>query len=195
MLKKSILVSGLILLASFGCDGCSEEPKVIEKKVEKVEEVKKEVEKVDPLLAAKENADALSTLQGVAISDFAQSVASDMDAAKNRPVRAVKTKKKTVVEKDTGNLAAKDIKKVFRFHKTAMRKCYERQLKANPNLEGKVRLSVRIASSGKVTSARASGLTGQVHRCMVSQAKTMKFPKPEGGSVSVNKPYSFSPKG
>ena len=191
MFKKSMLFAGSILLASFGCDGCSEKPKEVEK-IEKKAETKKVEIVEDPLKEAKENADALSTLQGVAVSDFAQSVAADIDAAKNRPAQTVKKRK--TVEKDMGSLAAKEISKVFRFHNGAMRKCYERQLKANPSLAGKVRLSVRIGSSGKVSSASASGLSGQVHRCMVSQAKTMKFPKPKGGSVSVNKPYKFSPK-
>lgn len=193
MFKKSILLSGSILLASFGCDGCSEKkPEEIIKVEEKVEVKKVEVVE-DPLKAAKENADALSTLRGVAVSDFAQSVAADIEAAQKRPVKKItKTTKK--VEKDTGSLAANQINKVFRLHNGAMRKCYERQLKANPSLAGKVRLLVRIGSSGSVSSANASGLSGQVHKCMVTQAKTMKFPKPDGGSVSVSKPYRFSPK-
>ncbi len=192
MFKKIIIVSCLSLVAGLGCEGCSEKPKEVEKKVEVKKVEVKEVEKVDPLKEAKENADAVGTLAGVAVSDFAQAVAADIDAAKNKPVNVVKNRKK--VEKNTGSLAAKDIKKVFRSHKGAMRKCYERQLKGNPSLEGRVRLTVNIASSGRVSSAKASGLSGQVHRCMVTQAKTMKFPKPKGGSVSVNKPYSFSPK-
>ncbi len=178
-------------MVGFGCDGCSGKPKETIKKVEKKVEVKKIEVKIDPLKEAKENADSLAMLSGVATSDLAQSIASDMDALKKRP--NVQHPKK-VSDKDTGSLAAKDLGKVFRKHQGAMRKCYERQLKADPALAGKVNLFVRINGTGKVSTAKASGLSSKVHRCMVNEAKSMKFPAPDGGSVSVNKPYRFSPK-
>lgn len=187
MNKYLIFISATFVL-SLGCDGCSETEKKVEDKIEKKVEAPKKIE--DPLKDAKKDADERGTLAGVAVSDLAQSLAADIEGAKKLPI--VK-KRKNGGEKETGKLPAADLNKVFRLSKGAMRKCYERQLKGNPSLRGRVRLSVKINSSGKVSSASASGLSGKVHSCMVREAKLMRFPKPVGGAVRVSKPYNFKP--
>jgi TonB family protein len=79
--------------------------------------------------------------------------------------------------------------------KGAIQSCYERELKKNPNIAGKVVVRFNIGTAGRVTSASvASSSLGApaVGSCVVSRIKSWRFPKPEGGSVTVTKSFVFA---
>ncbi|MBV69859.1 MAG: hypothetical protein CMH52_00795 [Myxococcales bacterium] len=96
----------------------------------------------------------------------------------------------------TGVLDSASIARVVNRRKGAIRSCYEKQLKKNPKLAGSVKVQFTILQSGRVGSARIQKNTtgdGAVGSCIASRIKRWKFPKPDGGSVTVAFPFVFSP--
>jgi outer membrane biosynthesis protein TonB len=80
---------------------------------------------------------------------------------------------------------------------SAIRSCYERQLRNDNQLQGEVRLQVRIGNDGKVTHTRVTGnmRDATVKSCMQGVAKSWSFPAPAGGSCAVfDAPFKFTPK-
>lgn len=194
-MKMRWLVTLLALaVVGFGCGGCEQEkPPEPKPKIEKKVEVKEEP-KEDPLKEATENANELSTASSVYVSDRAREIAAEFEAAAKKPVTQKSTKPKA--EPLTGTISKSDLRKVFNAHAGAMRKCYERELKRDPRLQGKVKLQVLIRSNGQVGKADVQPVSlqnNQVSNCMERQARTMKFPQPDGGAARVSMPYTFTP--
>lgn len=79
----------------------------------------------------------------------------------------------------------------------AIRACYERELKRNPTLAGKVTIEFTIQPQGNVTGVKvAQNSTGddQVGICVKNAVGGFRFsPGPEGGSVSFSYPFVFAP--
>jgi hypothetical protein len=74
--------------------------------------------------------------------------------------------------------------------------CYEKELLANPGLEGTITARFFISPSGAVTTADASGVDAEVAGCVARVIKSIEFPKPKGGGgVQVNYPFTFRPAG
>lgn len=98
----------------------------------------------------------------------------------------------------TGILDAGSVNKVVKSRLTAIKMCYERSLKKNPTLEGKISIRFTIGTSGRVTKASVAADTlkdPEVSSCVVSKVKTFVFPKPEGGAVEYVFPFVFKPAG
>ncbi len=95
-----------------------------------------------------------------------------------------------------GLLNKDEIRGVVRRHRSAFRRCYEKQLRKDPKLRGEVKIKFTISAEGKVASARVTATTMwnvEVEDCVVDEVKTMVFPKPKGGGmVIVNYPFKFS---
>jgi hypothetical protein len=80
----------------------------------------------------------------------------------------------------------------------AARGCYERGLRQNATLQGKLVVSVRVGPGGQVCSAGvASNSLGDpgVASCVVGLFRSASFPAPEGGCVDTQVPMNFVPKG
>ena len=80
--------------------------------------------------------------------------------------------------------------------KRMVQDCYERELKRDPSLAGKIEIEFTIGTSGRVDEAFvASNRMGSdaVGDCIVSRLKRWRFPKPGGGSVTVSFPFIFTP--
>ncbi len=94
-----------------------------------------------------------------------------------------------------GSLHKNDIEKVIRRRLTAIKSCYERALKHQPTLEGKITVSFTIGIHGKVTEASIQSSTmnnAEVEQCIISRFKRMRFPVPSGGGVvKVSYPFVF----
>jgi TonB family protein len=98
----------------------------------------------------------------------------------------------------SGILDAGEVNKVVKSRLTAIKMCYEKALKKNPTLEGKLSVRFTIGTSGRVTSASVSSDTlgdPEVSSCVISKVKTFAFSKPEGGSVEYVFPFVFKPAG
>ena len=96
----------------------------------------------------------------------------------------------------TGVLDTNSISKVVGRRKGAVKSCYEKQLKRNPKLAGKVKVQFTILESGRVGSTRVmEDTTGDpaVGKCIANAMKRWRFPKPDGGSVTVAFPFVFAP--
>ena len=77
------------------------------------------------------------------------------------------------------------------------RGCYERALRINATLAGKITIRVRVDSGGNVCSVVA--VNDQIHSnevtsCLIGMFKSAKVPAAVGGCTDVNIPLSFVPK-
>lgn len=99
------------------------------------------------------------------------------------------------VEGGEGTLDASRVAAVLRAQMGGIRSCYERALRNNPTLAGRLELRFTIGTSGRVTAASASGLSAapEVGPCVVARVRSLVFPTPEGGSVEFSFPFNFSP--
>ncbi|MBN1918808.1 MAG: AgmX/PglI C-terminal domain-containing protein [Verrucomicrobia bacterium] len=77
------------------------------------------------------------------------------------------------------------------------RGCYERALRQNSMLEGKVNVQVRVGSEGQVCSASVTSDSVRdpaVTSCILQLFRSGRFPPPSHGCLDVNVPMSFVPK-
>ncbi|MFP4597010.1 MAG: AgmX/PglI C-terminal domain-containing protein [Persicimonas sp.] len=98
--------------------------------------------------------------------------------------------------KDEGKIDVAAVQKIFKTKQSNLQKCYERALKRDPALQGQVVMTVRIGRSGKPTlvKARSQAINDPAAlNCMEREANTWSFPRPEGGTVMLNKPFRFTP--
>jgi hypothetical protein len=97
-----------------------------------------------------------------------------------------------------GRLPPEVIQRIVRQNFGRFRLCYEAGLKPSPKLTGKITVRFVIARDGSVASAAADpGGTdipdASVRDCVVRAFKSLSFPEPEGGVVTVVYPLMFSP--
>jgi len=114
-------------------------------------------------------------------------------------------KKKTALKAKVGTGSAeiatspediKSIKKTMKRYNGRVKSCYERQLKGDPDLSGKVTVTFEIETSGKVSGADVlDNTTGNaaLEACILKVVRTIKFNPPPPDVVTVDGyPYIFS---
>lgn len=77
------------------------------------------------------------------------------------------------------------------------RGCYERALRQNAMLQGKVVVAVRVGAHGGACGANVVSDTlgdPSVSTCVLQKFRSGSFPQPVGGCVEVRVPISFMPK-
>lgn len=77
------------------------------------------------------------------------------------------------------------------------RGCYERALRNNSTLQGKMSVNITVDSSGNVCAASTSGDTvgsPEVSSCVLGMFRGQKLPAPTGGCVQMRIPLNFQPK-
>lgn len=87
---------------------------------------------------------------------------------------------------------------VIRKNSRQVRSCYERQLRSNNMLQGKLMLHMRVDNKGNVTATNVGGSLNDrdVSACVRRVAQSWSFPPPKGGSCAVvAKPFNLTPKG
>lgn len=98
-----------------------------------------------------------------------------------------------------GTLTKEEIARVVRAHLYMIKFCYERELRKNPKLDGKIALRWIIAGTGYVqtVAVKASTMNNErVENCLVRKVRRWKFPQPRGnGIVIVNYPFFFNKAG
>jgi len=117
-----------------------------------------------------------------------------------------KPQQKTVPAKATGSVAAgacggectgaasPALRSALSARAGAARRCYERALRQNGILEGRMTIGVRVGSSGRVCSASVvSNSLGDpsVASCVVGLMRSANLPAATGGCVDVQVPMSF----
>ncbi len=92
-----------------------------------------------------------------------------------------------------GSLSKEVIRRVVHRHINEVKFCYEQQLNARPDLQGRVTTKFVISPTGSVQSAmvESSSLRNEaVESCIVSAVRRWTFPAPDGGGVVVvNYPF------
>jgi outer membrane biosynthesis protein TonB len=76
----------------------------------------------------------------------------------------------------------------------AIKACYDRALKRNPNISGKIVVRWTITGAGTVSGVDIDQDTmgdGEVANCIKAQIARWRFPAPSGGSVEVSFPFVF----
>ena len=111
-------------------------------------------------------------------------------------VKGTVTVKKPSEAFGTGVLDSNAITSVVKRRSGAIKACYEKQLKRNPKLAGKLKMQFTIQASGRVSAVTVlEDTTGDpaVGSCIKSAMSSWKFPRPDGGEVTVAYPFLFAP--
>ncbi len=78
--------------------------------------------------------------------------------------------------------------------RAGFRRCYQRALNENPDIQGSIRLTIKVGPGGEVSSvvANQSGnLPATVVSCVTARARASQFSPPDGGMAVVNVPVTF----
>ncbi len=96
-----------------------------------------------------------------------------------------------------GGLEKSEVEAVIRQNLAQIRNCYNRGLRLNPTLSGKVKASFRITAGGTVENSRIGDSTlasSEVEDCIRGRITSWNFPLPRGGStVDVSYPFLLRP--
>ncbi len=100
-------------------------------------------------------------------------------------------------EQGTGLFDAGIVTRTLRSRASAMRVCYERELRTDPALAGRVVVTFTVQPSGAISGASATENTSgsePLASCVVATVSRLRFnPGPEGGSVTYAYPFVFAP--
>ncbi len=117
--------------------------------------------------------------------------ASTGDVGAERRVTAVVKSEAPSVD---GELDPNIVTKEVRARMGAIKACYERALKRNPNISGKVVVRWTITAAGTVSGVDMDQDTlgdSEVTSCIKGLVARWRFPAPSGGSVEVSFPFVF----
>lgn len=97
----------------------------------------------------------------------------------------------------TGDFDSSIVVRTIKTRIRAIQACYEKQLRRNPTLAGKVTVQFTIQPRGNVTGISVTTNTtgdSQLGACVTSTISRFRFnPGPEGGSVTFSYPFVFAP--
>ena len=112
-----------------------------------------------------------------------------------KKIRGKVQKKAPMASGGTGMMSSSDVSSVVSRRIGAIKGCYERALKRDPSLSGKITIRFTISGSGKVTTARPTlnQLNSEVASCITGAFLRFRFPPPEGGTVTFEYPFLFTP--
>ncbi len=94
-----------------------------------------------------------------------------------------------------GELDPALVSKEVRARIGAVKACYERALKRNPSLSGKIKVRWTITAAGTVSGIDVSDDSvgdSEVSSCIKQLVARWRFPAPSGGSVEVEFPFVFT---
>lgn len=101
-------------------------------------------------------------------------------------------------EEFIGSIDREAVRRVVRSALAAFKACYERELKSNSQLEGKVMISWEIrekgvAAAAKVIKDKSTINNSNVENCVRSRMLTLRFPEPPPGTIAeVQYPFYFT---
>lgn len=87
-----------------------------------------------------------------------------------------------------------DASRVVAKMRAGFRACYNRGLAENPDIEGKIALTIKVGPAGQVsgvTATKTGNLPASVVDCVRSRASSATFAAPQGGAAVVQVPVSF----
>jgi TonB family protein len=97
----------------------------------------------------------------------------------------------------SGDFDQSEVSKLIKGSQSALKRCYETELKSNPGLSGKVEIEFTIEQTGSVSKANVSENTSGsagLGSCVAAAIKRLRWRKgPDGGSVTYRYPFVFQP--
>lgn len=99
-------------------------------------------------------------------------------------------------QEEGGSLDSGSLSRMIRRKSGQIRFCYERELRKNTSLRGKISLRVVVLPRGRVRKVEVedNDLNTSVASCLKSRIKRWRFPKPKGGeNATVLIPFFFQP--
>ena len=84
-------------------------------------------------------------------------------------------------------------RRFFNKKRRALQYCYEREIKRNPSLRGRIAVNITIAKNRRASQVEVeeNQLNKTVENCIVRKIKRWRFPKVKGDSVEVNLPIIY----
>lgn len=133
--------------------------------------------------------------QGGAVASSGNTIGSGQEVVRERVIRGNADIGSGDSTGGEGQVDANAVARIIRGQLGGIRACYERELRNNPALSGRLEVNFTIGSSGRITSASTSGLSAAptVGSCVTGRIRNLVFPTPEGGSVEFSFPFTFSP--
>jgi outer membrane biosynthesis protein TonB len=115
------------------------------------------------------------------------------DAGPEEPATTMRTR--TAARSCEGTIPTSALQAAVSRYQGQVRQCYERALKQNNMLQGRVTVTLNIGASGNVESANASGpLGGAVNACVRSVARSWRLVAPTGGTCATARvPFNMTP--
>lgn len=92
----------------------------------------------------------------------------------------------------TGKINKAAVESVFRRRMSAIRVCYEKALKLNPDVQGKVTIRFTIGRAGTITDIRVTkNSTGDsgIATCITQKVRRWRFSPPDEGEVTFSYPF------
>lgn len=130
------------------------------------------------------------------IGDVATSGAGSVDLAGKRDVEVTGRVTSSAPEVDSADVNPADIARYVRARLTAIQNCYERELKRNQSLRGRVVVAFTIQENGRTSDVVIDENTlgnEAVGTCIRSLIRTWAFPFRPEAEVPVSYPFVFSP--
>ncbi len=94
-----------------------------------------------------------------------------------------------------GTIDREAVRRVIRSILNQIKSCYERQLRVNSSLEGKVVIQFEIMEQGRVRTAKTKSTSlndGTVESCVAARIREARFPEPPPGTIAVvDYPFVF----
>jgi hypothetical protein len=103
---------------------------------------------------------------------------------------------RTPIARVNGHLDPLVIQRVIQLNSGRFRSCYASGLRTNPELSGTVRVKFIIDRNGGVSTSVDAGSAlpdASVTSCVVRTFSSLSFPAPDGGIVTVEYGFAFSP--
>ncbi len=125
-----------------------------------------------------------------------QAVSGKVDSGwvSEKPIKGMASSKGGQDVGGAGILDTGSVNKVVKGNMAALRNCYEKGLKNDETLEGKISVKFTIGTSGYVTGTAAQDDTlgdPAVATCVLDKFSHMKFDKPAGGEITFVFPIVF----
>lgn len=131
------------------------------------------------------------------VASSGNSVGSGGEIVRERVIRGNTSLGEGGAEGGEGEIDANRVASLIRGQLGGIRSCYERALRNNPTLAGRIDVRFTIGEAGRITTIRASGMSEapEVGSCISGAIRRIAFPQPSGGSVEFSFPFTFSPGG
>ena len=100
----------------------------------------------------------------------------------------------TTVTPGGGTIDARAAFGVFRRHRDAVTECYRKAVKEKPDLSAHMTIHLEVGVEGNPRDIRTTTPGGEypmLTDCVTDEVMSWSFPKPEGGPVTIQKPYQF----